>query len=67
MAIDGVFAFAGEVVSESHSFLVGAVGGGFPAKGIADGVDVFGGSFKIFVDENAGVLVFDFGVFEAVV
>ena len=44
--------------------LIGTFGRGFAADTIADGVDVFGGSFEEFVDGDASFFVFDAGVFE---
>ena len=67
MIIDGVFDFINEVVGNSNTLLVGAVGGRFAAKTVADGVDVLGGGFEVFVNGNANIGVFDLGVFETVV
>ena len=56
-----------EISGESETLGVGALSGRFGADTISDGVNVFGRSFKVFINNNAGVFVFDFGVFEATV
>ena len=67
MIISEVFGFIDEVGSEDGAFIIGDFGGRFFAETVANGVDVFGGSFKIAIDENTRVFVFDAGVFETVV
>lgn len=37
------------------------------AEAVADSKNMLGGSFEIFVDDNTGGLVFNFGVFETVI
>ena len=64
LVIDGAFDLVNNVVGESSAFGLSAVGGGFSADAVAEGVDVFGRSFKEAIDRDAGFLVFDFGVFE---
>ena len=46
---------------------IGTFGGRFATDAIADSVNVLGGSFKVFVDFDAGIGEFDIGVFEATV
>ena len=67
MVISGVFGFVDEIGGEDVAFVVGDFGRGIFAKNIADSIDVFGGSFKIFVGGNASVFVFDAGVFETII
>ena len=57
----------GEIGGEGETLLGGAFGRGFAADTIADGIDVFGGSFEIFVDFDTGIGEFDVSVFEPAV
>ena len=67
LIVDRSFDFVDDVVGQSGGFGLSAVGGGFVAEAIADGVDMLGGGFEEAVNGNAGFLVFNFGVFETVV
>ncbi len=52
---------------KNGAFVFGAFGRGFAANAIADSIDVFNGSVEIFIDGDAGVFVFDAGVFKTVI
>ena len=67
VVIGRIFGFVDEVRGKEVAFVIGNFGGGIFAEGVADGVDVFGGGFKVFIGGDAGVFEFDAGVFEAVV
>ncbi len=36
-------------------------------EAVADSKDVLSGGFEIFIDDNAGGFVFDFGIFETII
>ena len=53
-----------EAGSEGETLLGGDVGRGFTADTVADGINVLGGSFERFIDDDARIFEFDFGVVE---
>ena len=61
--IDDVFGAFDEIGSKGDALLIGMLGGRFATNAIADGVDMLDGGFEKLVDSDAGVLIFDFGVF----
>ena len=63
MVVDRIFSFVDEIRCEDKAFLLGAIGRRFATDTIADGVNMLGGSFKMFIDGDTGGFVFDFGVF----
>ena len=63
MIANDAFGFAEEVGNKNVAFIIGTFGGGLATDAIANGVDMLGGSFKVFIDGDAGVFVLDFGVF----
>ena len=65
LVVNNVFGVFNLISSEGDALLVSRLGRRFAADTIANGVNMFGGSFKIFINDNAGVLVFDFSVFKA--
>lgn len=54
-----------DVASQGVAFEFGTLGGRFATDAVADGVDIFAGSFKEFITKDAGGFVFYLGVLEA--
>lgn len=64
VGVEGDMSFVDEICGETEGFGDGAVGRRFTSQTIADGVDVFGASFEIFVTFDTFVTIFDAGGFE---
>lgn len=67
MVIDRVFDFVYQVVGKRKTFGFGAIGRRSLAEAVADSKDMLSGGFEVFVDNNAGGFIFDFGVFKTII
>ena len=65
--INDGFTFVDQIVSQDGTFVVGAFSGRFLSETITNSLNMFSGSFKVFIDDNAVIVVFDAGIFQAVI